>query len=96
MKQSPCTPYSDIAQEILAYLARHPEAQDTMVGIVEWWFLEQEIRRSTAQVKAALAELVSQKLVLERPGKDGRIHYRIDRRKIARIRALLKQLRYNP
>ena len=90
MKGSAYTPESDIAQEILAYLARHPEAQDTMEGIVEWWLLEQEIRRTTALVKAALAELVSRKLVLERRGKDGRVHYRIDRRQAAEIRALLK------
>jgi hypothetical protein len=66
-----------------------------MEGIVEWWVLEQEIRRSTVQVRGALAELVSQKLVLQRQGKDGRIHYRVDRRKSAKIRALLKQLRHN-
>ncbi|HWP43514.1 MAG TPA: hypothetical protein VNO14_09790 [Blastocatellia bacterium] len=80
---------ADIAKEILAYLASHPDAQDTMEGIVEWWLLEQEIRRSTALVNAALAELVSQGLVLERLGRDGRTHYRINRKKAARIRALL-------
>jgi hypothetical protein len=80
-----------MAENILAYLATHPEAQDTMEGIVEWWLLEQEIRRSTAQVKAALAELVAQGLVLERRGKDGQIHYRINRLKTAKIQALLKQ-----
>ena len=90
MKQSPRTAEpADIAKEILAYLAAHPDAQDTMEGIVEWWLLEQEIRRSTALVNAALAELVSQGLVLERLGRDGRTHYRINRNKAARIRALL-------
>jgi hypothetical protein len=73
----------------------HPKAQDTLEGIVEWWLLEQEIRRSTALVNAALSELISQGLVLEHRGKDGRIHYRINRRKVARIRALLKQMNYN-
>ena len=91
MKQSPRT--ADIAQDILAYLAAHPEAQDTMEGIVEWWLLEQEIRRSTALVNAALAELISQGLVLERRGRDGRIHYRINRHKAVRIRALLNRRR---
>ncbi|HEV8483549.1 MAG TPA: hypothetical protein VGV87_08380 [Blastocatellia bacterium] len=83
---------ADIAQEILAYLAAHPRAQDTMEGILQWWLLEQDIKRTMAQVKSALGELVSQGLVMERQEKDGRIHYRINRRQIARIRALLEQM----
>jgi hypothetical protein len=94
VEQSPRTAESaDIAHEVLAYLAEHPEAQDTMEGIVEWWLLEQEIRRSTALVNAALAALVSQELVLARRGRDGRIHYHINRNKAARIRALLNRSR---
>ena len=81
---------AEIAQEILAYLAEHPGAQDTLEGIVQWWLLEQEIQRRTAQVRAALAELVARELVLERQGKDGRTHYRINRRRSAQIRELLK------
>lgn len=80
---------AEIAHEILAYLVEHPRAQDTLEGIVEWWLLEQEILRRTAQVQAALAELVARGLVLERQGKDGRTRYRINRRRSARIRDLL-------
>jgi hypothetical protein len=82
---------ADIAHEILAYLADHPHAQDTLEGIVQWWLLEQEILRSTSKVQIALAELISQGLVLEREGRDLRTHYRINRRKSAAIRALLKE-----
>jgi hypothetical protein len=82
---------SETAQEILAYLAAHPEAQDTLEGIVQWWLLEQKIRRQTARVKEALAELVTQKLILERPGSDLRKHYRLNRRKMKTIRAILAQ-----
>ena len=80
-----------ITYDILGYLAEHPEAQDTVEGIVEWWLLEQQIKRETANVKKALAELLSKGLILERRGKDSRTHYRIDRRKYKEIRALLKQ-----
>ncbi len=79
-----------VAGEILAYLAEHPDAQDTVEGIVEWWLLEQKIKRQMTQVKDALTELVAQGLVLEDKGKDGRIHYRMNRRKSGEIRALLK------
>ena len=81
---------SRIVREILSYLTEHTDAQDTLEGIVEWWLLEQKIKRHTAQVKDALTELVIQGLVLEQKGKDARIHYRMNRHKIEEIRALLK------
>jgi hypothetical protein len=82
--------HSQVACEILAYLTEHPKAQDTLEGIVEWWLMEQQIKRGVAQVKDTLAELVTQGLVLERMGRDGRIHYRLNRRRSEEIRALLK------
>jgi hypothetical protein len=81
----------DIAQEILAYLLEHPHAQDTLEGIVQWWLLEREILRSADKVQSALAELKTLGMLLEREGRDLRIHYRINRRKSAAIRALLNQ-----
>ena len=80
---------SPIAQDILAYLAEHPRAQDSLEGIMQWWLLEQEIKRQLAQVQTALAELVAQGLILERRGKDGRTLYRLNRRRAAEIRRLL-------
>jgi predicted transcriptional regulator len=82
---------SQIAAAILAYLAEHPKAQDTLEGIVEWWLLEQEIKRRTAMVREALAELLAKGLVVERKGRDGRMHYRLNRHKRREIAALLKQ-----
>jgi hypothetical protein len=70
-----------LADEILSYLVQHPEAQDTVEGIAEWWLLEQRIRHSVADVTAALAEFEAQKLVVTRRGVDGRIHYRVNPKK---------------
>jgi DNA-binding PadR family transcriptional regulator len=78
-----------IAREILAYLAEYPDAQDTLEGIVEWWLLDQAIKNRTKNVKEALAELVAEGLVIEREGRDGRIHYRVNRRKRREIREWL-------
>ena len=82
MKRGPRTkePLADIAREILAYLSAHPGAQDTIEGIIEWWLLEQDIKRSMPQVQAALAELITRGLIVEHHGTDGRVRYRLDRR----------------
>jgi hypothetical protein len=81
----------DLVKQIMAYLVEHPKAQDTLEGILHWWLLEQHIKNLMVEVKEALAELVAQGLLLERRGSDGRIHYRINRRKETHIRALLEK-----
>jgi hypothetical protein len=73
-------------------LADHPKAQDTIEGVTEWWVLEQNLKRQTAHVKESLAELVSQRLLLERRGRDKRLRYRLNRRKSREIAAILAQL----
>lgn len=82
---------SQVAYKILAYLTEHPKAQDTLEGIVEWWLLEQKIKRRIAEVKKALAELVTKGLVVERKGKDSRSYYRINRLKYREISDYLKR-----
>jgi hypothetical protein len=82
---------SQIAQDVLAYLAEHPQAQDTLEGITHWWLLEQEIARRTAEVRSVLVDLARRGLVLERQGADGRIQYRINQHKSEEIGKLLKE-----
>jgi hypothetical protein len=81
----------EIAGDILAYLARHPEADDTVAGIAEWWLLEQELRCRTTDVRNAVAELVAQNLITERKGEDAQIHYRVNKDKTEEIAALLNK-----
>ncbi len=52
---------TQITYDILGYLAEHPGAQDTLEGIIEWWLLEQEIKRQTGKVKEALTEACIQR-----------------------------------
>jgi hypothetical protein len=75
---------------ILSYLAEHTEAQDTLEGIVEWWLLEQKIKTRTAEVAEALSELVSRRLVVESKGRDSRSRYKVNRRKLREISALIE------
>jgi hypothetical protein len=69
---------NEIASDILVYLTDHPDAQDTLEGIAEWWILERKTTHQLAQVKDAVQKLV-QKGYLEEKIMDiasGRKHYR--------------------
>jgi Fe2+ or Zn2+ uptake regulation protein len=88
-------PVTPAANEILGYLMRHPDANDTVKGIVEWWLLEQRIEQSVAQVTAALAELAASGLILANQGADGQVHYRVNRNKQADIMKRLKEASRN-
>jgi hypothetical protein len=78
-----------LADEILAYLVQHPQAQDTMEGIVEWWLLERRIRYAIADVEAALRELVGKDFLVVRQFSEGRMYYRLNREKEREIRRYL-------
>ncbi len=82
---------SDIAWEILAYLAEHPDAQDTIDGIIEWWLLESKIKYQIAAVGKALSELVKNGFVLEERAGDSQTRYQINRQKMDDIRIFLDQ-----
>lgn len=47
-----------LAISILQYLLRHPDAHDNIVGIAQWWLLEQEIHRTLRDVAVVVDELV--------------------------------------
>lgn len=59
------TKLSLLAEKILEYLQTHPRARDSLEGIAEWWLMESDIQRKTAEVRFALKELVSTGLVEE-------------------------------
>ena len=63
--ESDQTAISPLASNILAYLRAHASARDSLEGIAEWWLMENDILRKTADVKNALKELVSMGLVEE-------------------------------
>jgi hypothetical protein len=84
-------PGRPLADEILAYLVKHPEAQDTLEGIAEWWLLEQRIRHAVAEVDGVLRELVGHDLLIRRQCAEGRAYYGLNRAKEREIRRHLRE-----
>lgn len=63
----------------MTYLTEHPEARDSLDGIVQWWLLECRINHQTALVKEALADLVSQGLIIKHTIDDSQPLYSLNR-----------------
>ena len=80
---------SKTGYQILAYLVEHPEAQDTLDGIVEWWLLERTIKFKATQIRKSITELVDQGLVIEQRGRDSQTRYRINEKKVEEIQRLI-------
>ena len=78
-----------LGYDILAYMAEHPDAQDTTEGIAEWWLSERPAGPNAARVEEALAELVSLGLVIASRREGARTYYKADRRKLKEIAAVL-------
>lgn len=71
----------EVSQGILRYLLRHPDAQDTLEGISEWWLFEERIIQKIAEVQNALEKLVTQGFILEKQTSDASVLYRLNKRK---------------
>ncbi len=80
---------SPLAYELLTYLAEHPEAQDTLVGVMHWWLLKQQTQYSQPQVQAALEQLLIQDLLVVRQAHDKQIRYAVNQQRFADIQALV-------
>jgi hypothetical protein len=64
-----------LSDEILRYLRAHPQAADTVDGIVEWWLPRQRYDEAVDQVQLVLDELVARGLVDQITLVDGTVLY---------------------
>jgi len=49
-----------VSREILYYLIEHPDAKDTMKGILKWWMPKGYVERGAKEIQQALDDLVMQ------------------------------------
>lgn len=82
---------SQVARAILDYLHQHPDAQDTLGGIAEWWLADDKVKTRTVTIKEALDELIENGFVFAQKGKDLQIRYRMNEQRLNDIETLLKQ-----
>ncbi|SFS14407.1 hypothetical protein SAMN05216570_3081 [Dyella sp. OK004] len=49
----------EVERAVLAYLERHPDAADTLDGIVSWWLPQQRYEIERQRIEQALGHLVA-------------------------------------
>jgi len=54
---------AQLSEEILRYLRTHPEAADTLDGVIEWWLPRQHRKVARERVQQALDHLIARGLV---------------------------------
>ncbi len=82
---------SEVAKAILAYLADHPDAQDTLEGIAHWWLLERQISYHLALVQEAVEDLVQQGLILENRSTGSQPGYRLNLDRLEEIQSVFRK-----
>jgi len=78
----------EIQRDILAHLAAHPDGEDTLEGIAEWWLLERHVERRLHEVRKAVDGLVAEGLLECRTAAGSRPRFRVSdeaRRDIRRL-----------
>lgn len=66
---------ADVAQEILSYLRNHPNAADTLDGILNWWLPRQRYEMEQQRIEESLEHLVARGLVSKKTLSDGTVLY---------------------
>jgi hypothetical protein len=66
---------NDVREEILSYLRNHPNAADTLEGILNWWLPRQRYETEQQRIAQSLEYLVMQGLVSKKVLSDGTILY---------------------
>jgi hypothetical protein len=84
--------YQTVLREILRYLVEHPDAKDTLEGIVKWWLSTNQGEWGRAVVQEALDLLVARGWLMERGTLPSRKIYGVNKVRLGEIRAFLNAL----
>lgn len=69
----------EIGRSVLVYLHGHPQAADTLRGIVNWWLPQQRYESDCQRIEHVLAHLVAEGLLHRERLPDGEVLYGLSR-----------------
>lgn len=79
----------EISNAILHYLLKHPQAQDTLEGIIHWWILEERIYQRTLEISEVLRSLVEKELLIEKKVSNSDVLYSLNEKKKGLIETIV-------
>ena len=92
MNSDVCLPdKSQIAREILTYLEKQPDAQDTLEGILQTWFADRRDRYTPTRVREVVKDLVMEGTLVENTTQDEIKVYMLNHAKRDKMKKLAEQ-----
>lgn len=85
-----------VIRHILQYWLVHPEAKDTLQGILWWWLPGDRVEQGAEEVQAALEALVARGWVTKRQTLPFQALYGLNQDKQEEIQAFLQGLENQP
>ena len=80
-----------IAQLLLDYMKKHPDAKHTAEGIARWWILQQLFQEEIALIENVLDYLTQKGILKEAILKDDQKYYKISDKRLKRFLGELKR-----
>ena len=80
-----------LGRQILHYLSEHPDAKDTIQGILRWWLPSTPVELRHAEVQEALEFLVARGWVTKRRLTTSRELYGVNKEKLQEIKSFLHE-----
>ena len=77
--------------QILHHLTEHPDAKDTIQGILRWWLPKNPVERRKEEVQEAVDILVARGWVTKRQIAPSRSIYGMNKEKLEEIKAFLRE-----
>ena len=81
----------EISNAILHYLLKHPQAQDTLEGIIHWWILEERIYQRTLEISEVLKSLVEKGFLIEKKISSSDVLYSLNIKKKCLIETIVRK-----
>ena len=80
-----------VVLHILHYLTEHPDAKDTIQGILRWWLPKYPVEHRKEEVREAVDVLVARGWVIKRQLTSPRSIYGMNKDKLEEIKAFLRE-----
>jgi hypothetical protein len=78
-----------LQREILTYCVEHPDAKDTLSGILKWWFADSRSRWRSDEVGTALESLAAKDWLTARMIRQSERIYGLNKTKLSEIEIFL-------